>query len=63
MSEYRTHKFIAAIDCETALGASFSGLNIRNGSLLAVKFKSSSSVAAEYPTQVYVILHNDNIFV
>ena len=61
MSEYRTHKFIAAIDCETVLGASFSGLNIKNGSLLTVKFKNSSSVAAEYPTQVYVILHSDNI--
>ena len=61
MSEYRTHKFIAAIDCETVLGASFSGLNIKNGSLLTVKFKNSSSVSAEYPTQVYVILHSDNI--
>ena len=29
MSEYRSHKFIAAIDCETVLGASFSGLNIK----------------------------------
>jgi len=61
MAEYRTHKFIAAIDCETVLGASFSGLNIKNGSLLTVKFKNSTSVSAEYPTQVYVILHSDNI--
>ena len=61
MSEYRTHKFIAAIDCETVLGASFSGLNIKNGSLLTLKFKNNSSVDAEYPKQVYVILHSDNI--
>ena len=60
-SEYRTHKFIAAIDCETVLGASFSGLNIKNGSLLTIKLKIASSVQAEYPTQVYVILHSDNI--
>jgi hypothetical protein len=39
MAEYKTHKFIAAIDCETVLGASFSGLNIKNGSLLTAKCK------------------------
>ena len=61
MSEYRKHEFIAAIDCETILGAAFSGLNIKNGNLLTAKFKNYSSVSAEYPTQVYVILHSDNI--
>ena len=62
MNEYRTNKFICGIDLETVLGASFSGLNIKNGSLLTVKFKMGSDVpTTDYPTQVYVILHSDNI--
>jgi uncharacterized protein YueI len=35
---------------------------VKNGSLLTVKFKMGQDVLrTEYPTQVYVILHSDNI--
>jgi hypothetical protein len=62
MMEYRCNKYICGIDLETVLGSSFSGLNIKNGSLLTVKFKMGSDVpTTDYPTQVYVILHSDNI--
>ena len=62
MLEYRQSKYIAAVDCESVLGASFSGLNIENGSLLSIKLKNGSGTpAADYPSQMYVILHSDNI--
>ena len=34
--DYRTHKFIVGIDTEKVLNASFSGENVRNGSLITL---------------------------
>ena len=58
--EYRNHKFIAAFDTEKALGASFTGLNIKTGSLMTLKMKSGTT-AAQMPDTVYLVLHFDSI--
>ena len=60
--EYRQTKFIVGIDCESVLGASFTGLNLKNGSLLTIKLKNSSGTpTTDLPSQLYVIMHSDNI--
>ena len=58
--EYRTHKFIIGIDTKV-LQASFSGENIKNGSLLTLLMKNNSSLTANYPTAINVIMHCDCI--
>ena len=58
--EFRNHKFIAAFDTEKALGASFTGLNIKQGSLMTLKMKSGAA-SAQMPDTVYLILHFDSI--
>ena len=58
--EYRNHKFIAAFDTEKALGASFTGLNIKQGSLMTLKMKSGAA-SAQMPDTVYLVLHFDSI--
>jgi hypothetical protein len=58
--EYRNHKFIAAFDTEKALGASFTGLNIKQGSLMTLKMKSGAA-ASQMPDTVYLVLHFDSI--
>ena len=58
--EYKTHKFIAAFDTEKALGASFTGLNIKQGALMTLKMKSGAA-AAQMPDTVYLTLHMDCI--
>jgi hypothetical protein len=58
--EYKTHKFVAAFDTEKALGASFTGLNIKQGSLMTLKMKSGAA-AAQMPDTVYLVLHFDSI--
>ena len=60
--EYRQHKFIVGIDTEKVLAASFTGENLKSGSLITIKLKiGSGTPAAAYPAQVYVILHSDQI--
>ena len=59
--EYRQHKYIVGIDTEKVLQASFSGENIKNGSLLTIMMKNLSSAAYEYPTGIYIVMHCDNI--
>ena len=58
--EFRNHKFIAAFDTEKALGASFTGINIKQGSLMTLKMKSGAA-SAQMPDTVYLILHFDSI--
>jgi hypothetical protein len=58
--EYKTHKFVAAFDTEKALGSSFTGLNLKSGSLLTLKMKSGAA-AAQMPDTVYITLHMDCI--
>ena len=59
--EYRTRKFIVGIDTEKVLQASFSGENIKNGSLLTILMKNVSNNTADYPTGVYVTMHYDAV--
>ena len=58
--EYRNHKFIAAFDTEKALGSSFTGINIKQGSLMTLKMKSTAA-ASQMPDTVYLVLHFDSI--
>ena len=59
--EYRSHKFVIGIDTEKVLQASFSGENIKSGSLLTVMMKVIGDDSADYPTGIYVVMHCDNI--
>ena len=60
--EYRQHKFIVGIDTEKVLAASFTGENLKSGSLITIKLKNGSGTpASAYPTGVYVVLHSDQI--
>ena len=59
--QYRNQHFIVGIDTEKTLGASWTGINTRSGDLLTVKMKGDASVAAVMPTQMFVVLHSDNI--
>jgi hypothetical protein len=59
--QYRTHKFIVGIDTEKVLQASFSGENLKSGSLLTVMMKNAGSVSSAYPTSAYVVMHADCI--
>jgi hypothetical protein len=60
-TEYRTWKFIVGIDTEKVLQASFSGENIKNGSLLTIMMKSVGSNPNNYPTGAYVVMHYDAV--
>ena len=59
--EYRRRKFIIGIDTETILEASFSGHSTRSGDLLSIKFDQNSTDATTYPTDMYIVLHSDNV--
>ena len=59
--DHRTHKFIVGIDTEKVLQASFSGENIKNGSLLTIMMKNVSNNTADYPTGAYVVMHYDAV--
>ena len=39
--QYRNHKFIAAFDTEKNLGSAFTGINIKQGSLMTLKISKS----------------------
>ena len=59
--EYRTHKYMVGIDTEKVLQASFSGENIKNGSLLTLMMKNLGAASAAYPTNITVVTHADCI--
>ena len=44
-NEYKSSKFVVAIDAEKVLEAGFSGLNTKAGDLLTVKFKHNTPAA------------------
>ena len=58
--QYRNHKFIAAFDTEKNLGSSFTGINIKQGSLMTLKMRSTAA-SAQMPDAVYLVLHFDSI--
>jgi hypothetical protein len=51
--EFRNHKFIVAFDTET-------GINIKQGSLMTLKMKSTSPILT-MPDSCYMVLHFDSI--
>ena len=59
--EYRLHKFIVGLDTEKVLQASFSGENLKSGSLLTLMMKNLGSESALYPTGAYVTMQCDCI--
>ena len=59
--EYRTHKFIVGVDLEKVLGASVSGENIKNGSLLTLMMKNIGTTDANYPKSATIVMHADCI--
>ena len=76
-NQYRDHRFILGTDCEKVLDAGFTGLNIRAGDLMTVKFKYNSrglppdpardaAFNAWLPTcrladRMHIVLHSDQI--
>ena len=61
--EYKTQKFIVAFDIEKALGASFTGLNIKIGSLMTLKRKlaDATTAGAGTPDAINLVLHFESI--
>jgi hypothetical protein len=64
--QYRNHSFILGFDMEKNLGTSFTGLNIKNGSLITLKTKgngtnASANTASCMPDTVYLFMHADCI--
>ena len=59
--EYLECKFILGIDTEKVLEAGFTGLNTRSGDILNIRFDSRSTRASDYPHEMHIILHSDNI--
>ena len=58
--QYRSHKFIAAFDTEKYLGSAFTGMNIKQGSLMILKMRASCA-SGYMPDIVYIVLHFDSI--
>ena len=59
-TQYRNHKFVAAFDTEKNLGSAFTGLNIKQGSLMTLKMRSTAT-SSQMPDTVYLVLHFDSI--
>jgi len=58
--QYRSHKFIAAFDTEKNLGSAFTGINIKQGSLMTLKMRSICA-SGYMPDTVHIVLHFDSI--
>ena len=58
---YRNYNFIIGVDTEKVLAAGFTGLNTKAGDLMTVKCTSMSTVAAELPSTIYIVLHSDMV--
>lgn len=61
MFRYLFDSYIVGIDCEKTLEATGTGLNLKNGELISVKYNFTSNNSAEYPKEMYVTLHHDAI--
>lgn len=62
-TQYRNQHFVMGIDTEKSSGSSRTGVNTRAGDLLTIKSKSDTSAAVEavQATQMFIVLHSDNI--
>ena len=61
---YYTNAFVAAIDLEKVLGASFSGTNTMSGDLLTIRMKSANGTIVLDPNLTYTMFYTlvfDNI--
>ena len=62
---YQGGHFIAGIDTEKVIEAGFTGLNTKQGDLMAIRAKAANSPAdpANFvpAIKIYIILHTDNI--
>ena len=59
--DYRSWKFVCAIDMEKVLEAGFTGVNSKGGDILNVSFTHKDILPANYAVGVHVILHADCI--
>jgi len=61
--EFRSNKFVVAIDTEKVLGSSFSGYNSKSGDLLTLKLKPTGDATLEAltTTKLHYCLHFDSI--
>ena len=65
--EYKSNKFVIAIDTEKVVEAGFSGLNTRARDLLTVKFKYNTPAAggavaaARIANLMHIVLRSDHI--
>ena len=62
-TEFRSSKFVVAIDTEKVLGSSFSGYNSKSGDLLTLKLKPTgdATLEAATTTKLHYCLHFDSI--
>ena len=58
--QYRQHSFVAAFDTEKNLGSAFTGINIKQGSLMTLKMRATCA-STYMPDTVHLILHFDSI--
>ena len=59
--QYRNDHFIIGVDTEKILEAGFTGLNTKAGDLMVVRNKGSNAHMGPWATQIYIILHTDQI--
>ena len=63
-TQYRNEHFVAGIDTEKSIGASWTGLSTRAGDLLSVRVKAqdkSTLLSVGMPDTLFIVLHSDNI--
>ena len=59
--QYRNDHFIIGVDTEKILEAGFTGLNTKAGDLMVVRGKGANGILPTWATQIYIILHTDQI--
>ena len=57
--EYRCRKFVIGLDMEKVLEAGFTGLNSRNGDIMSIRSDFKDTTAANWPTQMHIVLTSD----
>jgi hypothetical protein len=60
-AQYRNDHFIIGVDTEKILEAGFTGLNTKAGDLMVVRGKGANANLPAWATQIYIILHTDQI--
>ena len=59
--QYVNDHFIIGVDTEKILEAGFTGLNTKAGDLMVVRGKGANQTLDEWATQIYIILHTDQV--